>query len=81
MALPMASCRKPQQVLVSLCFAGVAMSVTVPSSLDTVRVVPGLRHPEVAGVRVEVNGQVLSRGGNLWADQLVDTTATGAYNT
>lgn len=28
------------------------------------------------GVRVEVNGQVLSQGGNLGADRITDTTST-----
>ena len=27
------------------------------------------------GLRVEVNGQVLSKGGNVGADQVMDTTA------
>lgn len=55
------------------------MSVVLPSS-DTVSVAPELLHPEVGGIRVEVNGQVLSRGGELWADRLVDTTAARADN-
>ena len=36
---------------------------------------PGLRWPGVTGLRVEVNGQVLSQGGDAAADQLEDTTA------
>ena len=36
---------------------------------------PGLRWPGVTGIRVEVNGQVLSQGGDVAADQLEDTTA------
>ena len=36
---------------------------------------PGLRWPGVTGLRVEVNGQVLSQGGDVVADQLEDTTA------
>ena len=36
---------------------------------------PGLRWPGVTGLRVEVNGQVLSQGGDVAADQLEDTTA------
>ena len=54
--------------------AGVAISVTVPFSTDTVSVAPELLHSEVEGVRVEVNGQVLSRGGDLSADRRADTS-------
>ena len=36
---------------------------------------PGLRWPGMTGLRVEVNGQVLSQGGDVAADQLEDTTA------
>ena len=39
--------------------------------------VPELRFPGVAGIRVEVNGQVLLRGGDLAAGQRQDTTAGG----
>lgn len=31
--------------------------------------------PLVQGLRVEVNGQVLSKGGDVGADQVMDTTA------
>ena len=34
-----------------------------------------LRWPGVTGIRVEVNGLVLSQGGDVAADQLEDTTA------
>jgi hypothetical protein len=60
--------------------AGVSMSVELPASVGTVSVAPQLLHPEVKGARVEVNGQVLSRGGELWADRLADTTAARVDN-
>jgi hypothetical protein len=55
------------------CAPGGAMSVTVPSNTETVSLTPTLLHPEIRNIRVEVNGQVLSRGGDVWADQQTDT--------
>lgn len=56
------------------------MVVSLPPSVDTAAVAPTLAHPEVPGVRVEVNGQVLSRGGDVSADQRADTNAGVADN-
>lgn len=49
------------------------MSVVLPYSTDTVSITPELTYPEIMGIRVEVNGQVLSRGGDISADQVADT--------
>ena len=59
------------------CTPGVTMGITVPASTDTISLIPTLLHPEIQNVRVEVNGQVLSRGGDVGADQQADTAATG----
>jgi hypothetical protein len=55
------------------CTPGGAMTVTVPANTETVSLTPTLLHPEILDIRVEVNGQVLSRGGDVWADQQADT--------
>jgi hypothetical protein len=59
------------------CVPGGAMSVTVPANTETVSLTPTLLHPEIVDIRVEVNGQVLSRGGDVWADQQADTRSGG----
>lgn len=59
------------------CVPGGAMSVTVPANTETVSLTPTLLHPKIRDIRVEVNGQVLSRGGDVWADQLADTRNGG----
>lgn len=56
-----------------LCRPGRQLAVNVSYATQMVSVAPVLLHPEVLGVRVEVNGRVLSRGGNLAADVLTDT--------
>lgn len=60
--------------------AGVAMTVNVSAASDIVSLAPQLLYPTIEGVRVEVSGQVLSRGGNVSADQLEDT-APNAHST
>eukprot|EP00887_Chlorella_sp_A99_P007510 scaffold2.g7510.t1 len=52
---------------------GAPLEVRVSEATQMVSVSPALLHPEIAGVRVEVNGRVLSRGGNAAADRLADT--------
>ncbi len=42
--------------------------------LISLRICPTWRCSLLQGVRVEVNGQVLSQGGNLGADRITDTT-------
>lgn len=59
------------------CVPGGAMSVTVPANTETVSLTPTLLHPQIRDIRVEVNGQVLSRGGDVWADQQADTGSGG----
>lgn len=59
-------------------FAGIPITVTVPYGTDTVSIVPQLLHPEISGIRVEVNGQVLSQGGDVSADQHADTSLQSA---
>jgi hypothetical protein len=61
------------------CEAGATVAVAIPCDVDTVRVVPELLHPEIPGVRVEVNGQVLSRGGDIVADRQTDTNPLLAH--
>ena len=58
------------------CVPNIPMSVTVSASTDVLSLTPTLLHPDIDAVRVEVNGQVLSRVGDIWADQLADTTTT-----
>ena len=53
--------------------AGVAMSVNVSYATEMITLTPTLEFPGQRGVRVEVNGQVLSRGGDVLADQARDT--------
>ena len=55
------------------CIPNAPMEVTIPASTDTLSLTPTLLHPEIPNVRVEVNGQVLSRGGDVGADQQADT--------
>lgn len=55
--------------------AGQLLTLNVSDSTRLISLTPALRFPGVPGVRVEVNGQVLSRGGDVAADQLEDTTA------
>ncbi|EFN53518.1 hypothetical protein CHLNCDRAFT_136597 [Chlorella variabilis] len=57
------------------CVPGQLLSLNVSERSRLVSLTPALKRPNVAGVRVEVNGQVLSRGGDVAADQLEDTTA------
>ncbi|CAL8464733.1 g4268 [Coccomyxa elongata] len=51
------------------------MQLNVSHGTEWVSLHPGLRWPGVPGLRVEVNGQVLSQGGDVSADQEQDTTA------
>jgi hypothetical protein len=60
------------------CEPGAAMALELPPDFDTAALAPALRHPEVEGVRVEVNGQVLSRAGDAAADRHADTARAGA---
>ncbi|KAL4452476.1 hypothetical protein ABPG75_008138 [Micractinium tetrahymenae] len=57
------------------CEPGVLLSLNVSDSNRMVTLTPALKRPGVPGIRVEVNGQVLSRGGDVHANQLQDTTA------
>ncbi|KAL4450153.1 hypothetical protein ABPG77_010822 [Micractinium sp. CCAP 211/92] len=57
------------------CVPGVLLSLNVSDSNRVVSLTPTLKYPEVPGIRVEVNGQVLSRGGDVQANQVQDTTA------
>ncbi len=57
------------------CAPNTAMWLNVSSEVEWVMLQPWLRWPEVQGVRVEVDGQVLSKGGDVGADQLADTGA------
>lgn len=56
------------------CTPGTALAVNVSSETKWVSLQPGLAYPEVAGIRVEVKGQVLSQGGDVSADQIADTS-------
>ena len=55
------------------CTPDTALAVNVSSETKWVSLQPGLAYPEVAGIRVEVKGQVLSQGGDVSADQIADT--------
>ncbi|KAK9917087.1 hypothetical protein WJX75_000778 [Coccomyxa subellipsoidea] len=57
------------------CMPNAPMWLNVSHKTDWVSLQPGLRWPGVPGLRVEVNGQVLSQGGDVSADQVEDTTA------
>lgn len=50
------------------------MSVNVSFATEMVTLTPTLLVPDELGIRVEVNGQVLSRSGNAAADRAQDTT-------
>ncbi|KAK9825612.1 hypothetical protein WJX74_010253 [Apatococcus lobatus] len=52
------------------------MTVNVSANAEVVMLQPTLFMPGVQGVRVEVNGQVLSQGGDTQADQIEDTSST-----
>lgn len=56
------------------CSPNRVLAVNVSSETKWVSLQPGLAHPEVAGIRVEVKGQVLSQGGDVTADQIADTS-------
>lgn len=56
------------------CSPNTVLAVNVSSESKWVSLQPGLAHPEVAGIRVEVKGQVLSQGGDVTADQIADTS-------
>lgn len=58
-----------------LCQADAYMQLNVSQDTDSVILHPSLLFPDVQGLRVEVNGQVLSKGGDVGADQVMDTTA------
>ena len=51
------------------------MSVNISAGTEVANVVPELRFPGVGGIRVEANGQVLLRGGDLAAGRRQDTTS------
>eukprot|EP00884_Botryococcus_braunii_P021518 jgi/Botrbrau1/804/Bobra.0352s0001.1 len=57
------------------CEPNTSMWLNVSSSVEWVLLQPWLRWPHLEGVRVEVAGQVLSKGGDVGADQLEDTGA------
>ncbi|KAK9813648.1 hypothetical protein WJX73_001491 [Symbiochloris irregularis] len=57
------------------CVAGTTMAMNVTYDTETVFLQPRLLFPDIQGLRVEVNGQVLSKGGDVGADQVMDTTA------
>jgi hypothetical protein len=57
------------------CEPNTALWLNVSSSVEWVLLQPWLRWPHVEGVRVEIAGQVLSKGGDVGADQLADTGA------
>ena len=56
------------------CSPDTVLTVNVSSETKWVSLQPGLAHAEVAGIRVEVKGQVLSQGGDVTADQIADTS-------
>lgn len=56
------------------CSPDTVLAVNVSSETKWVSLQPGLAHPEVEGIRVEVKGQVLSQGGDVTADQIADTS-------
>lgn len=56
------------------CDADSVLAVNVSSQSKWVSLQPELMFPGVEGVRVEVNGQVLSRGGDVGADMIADTS-------
>lgn len=56
------------------CSPDTVLAVNVSSETKWVSLQPGLAHPELAGIRVEVKGQVLSQGGDVAADQIADTS-------
>lgn len=59
---------------VPVCEANTVLAVNVSSQSKWVSLQPELMFPDLEGVRVEVNGQVLSRGGDVSADQVADTS-------
>ena len=63
----------------SSCAANTILAVNVSAQSKWVSLQPELMFPDVEGVRVEVNGQVLSRGGDVGADMIADTS--GRSNT
>lgn len=58
-----------------MCEPGTQMVLNVSSETQGISLQPSLRFPNVLGIRVEVNGQVLSQGGDVGADQIADTSA------
>lgn len=58
------------------CRPDVPMEVTVGPDADWASLQPVLLHPDIEGTRVEINGQVLSRGGDAAVDRAIDTTAS-----
>ena len=56
----------------TICEAGILSYVSIPSAVETVCITAELLHADVPGIRVEVNGQVLSSGGNITLDRLED---------
>lgn len=56
------------------CAANSVLAINVSSQSKWVSLQPELMFPDVEGVRVEVNGQVLSRGGDVGADMIADTS-------
>lgn len=61
---------------VPACLPDDMLQLNVSSEVSFVTLHPALRYPDIQNLRVEVAGQVLSRGGNVGADQLADTSAT-----
>ena len=59
---------------VPICAPASVLSLNVSYETALVSLQPGLRYPEIQDLRVEVAGQVLSQGGNVGADQIVDTS-------
>ena len=59
---------------VSPCAANSVLAINVSSESKWVSFQPELMFPDVEDVRVEVNGQVLSRGGDVGADMIADTS-------
>ncbi|KAK9803015.1 hypothetical protein WJX72_000035 [[Myrmecia] bisecta] len=57
------------------CAPNMPIHLNVSYETDWVALHPGLRFPQVQGIRVEVWDQVLSQGGDVSADQMADTTA------
>ncbi len=58
-----------------MCEPGTQMVLNVSSETQGISLQPSLRSSNVLGIRVEVNGQVLSQGGDVGADQIADTSA------